>query len=508
MPRARFSDILSSRRRSLGLSIGQAAQVLKLRPEVLEAFEEGDFESIPKSGYAQGMLASYARYLDLDPQEIVGLFTREQQEWQRRASSDRTQRTQRTDRQARSTRTGRTTGMYGAAPLTPAQAHPYTRRAPGQQDAERAEVISRRRRRSEYDLDDIESTRVANRRSYRAADGYQADLRVDARGTGEISTLSLDDNEYEDDLRFDTDARSYRSASTQEGSRASRNISSTARPNVRRREQQQRGSRNKRKQGFFADPVRALVTVGLAVVLILTVVIILSVRSCVSGKVGTDTGTKSVSVSTANTSATSSDSEDDATKAADAAAQKQIASQGTTTGVKNATNKEVEVTVSVAEGQVTWLEITNGDTSEVADTIDGPWEGTYTVTDTLTVRAGDTTAVTVTSNGVQVPFESRISGIGTLTIKGGTSDAAADGSDAATGTDGAQGNAEATEGQASTQGVSSNQSATGTETASQTAQSGTGGGQSQTSGSNAGTGTSPQYTSGASSAKMGSAKGQ
>ncbi len=66
MTRPRYSEMLVERRRSLGLSVKQAAQVLKLKEQVLVAFEEGDFENIPKSGYAQGMLSSYARYLGLD----------------------------------------------------------------------------------------------------------------------------------------------------------------------------------------------------------------------------------------------------------------------------------------------------------------------------------------------------------------------------------------------------------------------------------------------------------
>ena len=58
MPRTRFAEILSSRRKQLRLSIPQAAKVLRMRESVLEAFEEGDFEHLPPLGYAQGMVAS------------------------------------------------------------------------------------------------------------------------------------------------------------------------------------------------------------------------------------------------------------------------------------------------------------------------------------------------------------------------------------------------------------------------------------------------------------------
>ena len=53
--RPRFSEMLLDRRRQLGLTVGQASQVLKLKEQVLIAFEEGDFDNIPQSGYAQGI---------------------------------------------------------------------------------------------------------------------------------------------------------------------------------------------------------------------------------------------------------------------------------------------------------------------------------------------------------------------------------------------------------------------------------------------------------------------
>ena len=53
MPRPRFSEMLVARRRQLGISITQASKTLKLKEQALIAFEEGDFENIPQSGYAQ-----------------------------------------------------------------------------------------------------------------------------------------------------------------------------------------------------------------------------------------------------------------------------------------------------------------------------------------------------------------------------------------------------------------------------------------------------------------------
>ena len=73
--------MLLQRRRQLGLTCEQASRILKLREDVLIAFEEGDFESMPQSGYAQGMLSSYARYLGLNAREVVDLFQEELYEY-------------------------------------------------------------------------------------------------------------------------------------------------------------------------------------------------------------------------------------------------------------------------------------------------------------------------------------------------------------------------------------------------------------------------------------------
>ena len=61
--------------------------MLKLKVQVLVAFEEGDFGSIPKSGYAQGMLSSYARYLGLNPRQIVDQFQEDLYEYTNGVSS-------------------------------------------------------------------------------------------------------------------------------------------------------------------------------------------------------------------------------------------------------------------------------------------------------------------------------------------------------------------------------------------------------------------------------------
>lgn len=69
-----FGMILRNRRRNMGLSIQQVSNIIKIRPQIIEIFENSDFPHMPPRGYAQGMISSYARFLQLNPNDIVNQF--------------------------------------------------------------------------------------------------------------------------------------------------------------------------------------------------------------------------------------------------------------------------------------------------------------------------------------------------------------------------------------------------------------------------------------------------
>lgn len=77
MDRRPFGNILSSERRKLGLTIEQVAASTRIRIKFLVAFEKGDFAAMPPPGYAQNMIASYARFLDLDPKPLLEEFRKD-----------------------------------------------------------------------------------------------------------------------------------------------------------------------------------------------------------------------------------------------------------------------------------------------------------------------------------------------------------------------------------------------------------------------------------------------
>ena len=71
---ARFGEMLLTRRRERGMSIQQVSNAIKIRPQIIEYFETGNYASMPPRGYAQGMISSYARFLGLNPRTVVDAY--------------------------------------------------------------------------------------------------------------------------------------------------------------------------------------------------------------------------------------------------------------------------------------------------------------------------------------------------------------------------------------------------------------------------------------------------
>ena len=428
----RFSEMLSSRRRQLGYSIGQASRVLRLREDVLVAFEEGNFEAMPKSGYAQGMLSSYARYLGLDPNEVVDAYQADLKEYQRE---------ERRLRRSGKNPNGNGRGNAGSV------SQPYVARrgllptSGGPAGDMGSFATTRVRTRSSAYVEESESydegdvnERYPQGRPYtgrmpstsrRSRSGSGG-----SRRTGDIDMLEMDYNGYDDDLHIGREAQPYEMASSSSGRRSSRNISRTERPSVRRRKSegtrdggsQRRRSRSKKGSSNLQGNIAVIV--GIAVIILISVILVFSISSCVhnasdSGRVvqvsETDekTSTKDSSDSKSKSSeASSSGDEEQDTEVGDST---QVSSEPTSSGEPG---EPISVSVSVTDGSVTWLEVSCDGESDVAQTVTGPWQKTYTVYESMTVQAGDPTVVTVVQDGRQLQFESMASGIGTVRIQG------------------------------------------------------------------------------------------
>lgn len=492
MARARYAKMLSDRRKQLRLSIPQAAKVLRMRESVLEAFEEGDFDRLPPLGYAQGMVASYARYLGLDSRHLTELYEREHEQYVSevtgretfglaRLSDEPSNRgpasaasAPRPLRSASSSEALRAAGLEGSASrptgaAASASAYqtgaaalrgssyrvtqgrgepvPYAPQGSGRHDTYgqggrtsygegRAPGDRRYTTRVPEDDDRSRRRQAATVRRARYGEGERGSGRgrqdrYDA-GAGDITTRRVSSGRYRDDMRYDDDVRPYRPSSTRAGRQASRSAVPPERPNVRRRQAppadrdpRTRGRRREPQQtglagilqAFLSDPRRVMLVIALSLAVILALIISFSVRSCASSS-GETKQVPVVTASTTSSATTAATVSETEQQALSEAAQRAAASSAA------AASQETVVTVSVADGATSWVEITSDGTQAVAESVTGPWSQDFTVTKSISIQVADSSAVTVEKNGERVQLTKTSGSLASVTIQGSDPSAA------------------------------------------------------------------------------------
>lgn len=73
----KLGEILREARTSQNISTKKAAAELHLKPEILEALEEGDWQSLPEPAYVRGFIKNYADFLNLDTNRLLALYRAE-----------------------------------------------------------------------------------------------------------------------------------------------------------------------------------------------------------------------------------------------------------------------------------------------------------------------------------------------------------------------------------------------------------------------------------------------
>lgn len=427
MPRPEYSNMLVNRRRQLGLSISQASQVLRLKEQVLIAFEEGDFDHIPKSGYAQGMLSSYARYLGLNPRVVVAQFSQDLNDYINDERMGSGEGLPYVESRGLLPTSGGPAGDLGAFATT-SQPHSRQQSSP---------LVNTRR----Y----VGSLHDGPARSY----GYSEEdptVRQEQMREARASGVAAGEGRSASSSSRRRRRRSGRSGSTARrsdeamqtrGSGRSRNSSSGR---SRNRGDQRSSGFGGFSGGLLTNPRVLIGIVGALVALIIIGGAIFAVRSCSTEPVTDDKQTVPVSQSetTSSNSQQTTGGEttnDAAAETADAATTSTSATTTTTSSSskKTTTPQKTSVVVSVESGLVSWVEVLCDGESKIATTVTGPWSETYDVKDSITIEVGDTAAVTVTENGKKRQFDTKSSGIGSITIQGTPDPVPAEGQDAATG---------------------------------------------------------------------------
>ncbi len=83
-PNETVASVLRRTRDDLGQDLRTVAEVLRIRHAYLEAIEDGAYDRLPGATYAAGFLRTYADFLGLDGNEMVGRFKGETESAQRK----------------------------------------------------------------------------------------------------------------------------------------------------------------------------------------------------------------------------------------------------------------------------------------------------------------------------------------------------------------------------------------------------------------------------------------
>lgn len=432
---SRFGEMLLNRRREMGLSIQQVANTIKMRPQIIEYFETGNFAAMPPRGYAQGMISSYARFLGLNPREVVGAYFDELYVFERTGesagsrfaegasepvprSSSSAGRFMMVDTQLPSSRFGQRPPQAGYVSDT-TSGHVPMRVAGNERRAANLPPAGSGR---------YGSGRPALASGDRVPHGLQRDPRAGSPVRSGRS-YSGSGRPHRDGGR----GRDGQVVRGQRGSGASGRIGGSS-PRTSRT-----GASRPAAGGLLYDPRLLIGALGVIAVLLVLVVILL-VRSCSPAPATDKDGAKTPAATEQPASTVDADEDADA----DAAV-----SPGTSDASASgdpATVEQTKVTVSIADGESSFVEVKVDGTYAYSHNAVGPFSMEFTPTESLEITASEPSAVKVTKNGKKLSWDSKTSGVARLSVtvpKPVTTQAATDGSEGDGATDDPSASAEA-----------------------------------------------------------------
>ncbi len=421
---ARFGDMLLEQRRRMGLSIQQVANTIKIRPQIIEFFETGNFASMPPRGYAQGMISSYARFLGLNPREVVNAYFDDLMAYERETSQQggRFQDAAGYVNSRSSVDNGRFLMVQGGRSTRygqrPQQAGYITETGSGE------EIRSQR--------DRFRSTPMPEDRALPAARGVARDPRAgygdggySDRGYRGVSSgrsrggyADADTTQVTPRLRSQSQPYGQRSSAPRSGRRGYRGRSDSNRgrmPQGGGRSSSNRGrggSRTPQNNGL--DPRIVYAGIG-AVALLLIVLIVVLLRGCASSAPETTPETPTATKTTTKKSSKKTETVDE-DEDTDEATDESTDSDATKTTAKKEENEVTKVKVSVAKGKTAWIEVKVDGKSVYGAQATGPFEQEYSPESSIEITTSKPSDVTVTKNGEKVRYDTKTSGVARVTI--------------------------------------------------------------------------------------------
>ena len=401
---ARFSEMLLYRRRQLGMSVQQVANIIKIRPQIIEYFETGDFARMPPRGYAQGMVSSYARYLGLNPREVIDAYFDDLAEFERNAGT-------RAGRfQSAVMETDANTGRYGSyVSSTPLAGSRGSRRLP------QAGYVSDYGLGSDpglsYDPATLERFGSSNDSAHRMQDEYgtgrfPAQDAPRPRSYGSSRTRSRRSGSYRE--RTSGATSSLSPVRDERSSWAASRATSTYRRGTSSRGGSGRGSSS---AGFFSamDPRLLFGIIG-ALLLVIVLLGFVAVRGCTSSGPESQPLAEAMAGSAKVTALQGSDA-----PASDAASSDKEGDDAEKKEEKKVP-KQTVVKVSVDDGESAWIEIMVDGENVYAEQTQGPFEKEFKPKESMEIRVDQASVVTVEQNGEPLSFDRKTSGVSKITV--------------------------------------------------------------------------------------------
>lgn len=409
-----FGEMLLERRRQMGASIQQVANVIKIRPQIIEYFETENFAAMPPRGYSQGIIASYARFLGLNPREVVDAYFDALHEYERNGSGGRAGRFQDAAADA-NPRSSNAAGRYMMVNSVPASR--YGQRPP--QAGYVSEFSSAHEPVSASRLRPV-STADSHRRPSQG--GYDSTLRSRTRRPDGYP--ASDQRDPRAHASRSQDGRSYRDP------RGPRVTYPDQRP-VRRapggqpprggagRGQAPRGGSRPLQQG---PDMKFLAIMALGILILIALVMVL-LRGCAPKPEAAGSASSTPSAKKADSKDTSEDSTDvdegtdPSTDEGDDADEPSSSKDKADKSSKDEEPKETVVKVKLKEkGAVAWIEVKLDGKIVLGKQVVGPFEEEFKVETQIDITTNTPSAVAIYKNGDKVRYDTKVSGVGKVSI--------------------------------------------------------------------------------------------
>lgn len=409
-----FGEMLLERRRQMGASIQQVANVIKIRPQIIEYFETENFAAMPPRGYSQGIIASYARFLGLNPREVVDAYFDALHEYERNGSGGRAGRFQDAAADA-NPRSSNAAGRYMMVNSVPASRY-------GQRPPQAGYVSEFSSAHEPVSASRLRPVNTADSRRRPSQGGYDSTLRSRTRRPDGYP--ASDQRDPRAHASRSQDGRSYRDPRGPRGTypdqRPIRRASGGQSPRGGAgRGQAPRGGSRPPQQG---PDMKFLAIMALGILILIALVMVL-LRGCAPKPEAAGNASSTPSAQKADSKDTSEDSTDvdeggnSSTDEGDDADEPSSSKDKADKSSKDEEPKETIVKVKLKEkGAVAWIEVKLDGKIVLGKQVVGPFEEEFKVETQIDITTNTPSAVAIYKNGDKVRYDTKVSGVGKVSI--------------------------------------------------------------------------------------------